>query len=233
MEDDKPVTKKDLAGVIQKVNVENAMKVEIVDPNAISEPLIKQQEKNDLKKLESDIEQRSLFESMYNGLQDIGDSIRAGFADLGDAFKQKGANVLKFIGIALGAAVGLILAPVFTAVAFFKQLTVELKFLNKLTKGRLGKIFAPVTNFFTRIGNFFKKGFSKVLSGFNKVKKIFGGLGKSSGTLGKFFGFLKFKKTVVGGARVVSRRPAGRSAGRPARRPGGARVVSGAEKRII
>ena len=34
------------------------------------------------------------------------------------------------------------------------------------------------------------------------------------------------RRTVVGGARVVRRRPAGRSAGRP----GGARVVSGAEK---
>ena len=197
MADDKPVTKKDLAGVIQKVNVENAMKVELVDPNAISEPLIKQQEKNDLKKLESDIEQRSLFESMYNGLQDIGDSIRDGFSDLGEAFKQKGANVLKFIGIALGAAVGLILAPVFAAGAFFAQLSRELKFLNKLTKGKLGKIFAPVTDLFARIGDFFKKGFKKVLSGFDKVKKIFGGLGKSSGTLGKFFGFLKKVGSVV------------------------------------
>ena len=33
------------------------------------------------------------------------------------------------------------------------------------------------------------------------------------------------RRTVVGGARVVRRRPAGRSAGRP----GGARVVSGAD----
>ena len=41
------------------------------------------------------------------------------------------------------------------------------------------------------------------------------------------------RRTVVGGARVVSGRPAGRSAGRPAGRPGGARVVSGAEKKII
>ena len=43
------------------------------------------------------------------------------------------------------------------------------------------------------------------------------------------------RRTVVGGARAVSGRPAGssagRSAGRPAGRPGGARVVSGAEKK--
>ena len=49
----------------------------------------------------------------------------------------------------------------------------------------------------------------------------------------KFFGFLKFKKTVVGSTRVVSGRPAGRSAGRPAGRPGGARVAIGAKKKII
>ena len=41
------------------------------------------------------------------------------------------------------------------------------------------------------------------------------------------------RRTVVSGARVVSGRPAGRSAGRPAGRLGGARVVSGAEKKII
>ena len=51
------------------------------------------------------------------------------------------------------------------------------------------------------------------------------------------FGVSVRRRTVVGGARVVSGRPAGRSAGRsagrPAGRPGGARVVSGAEKKII
>ena len=43
------------------------------------------------------------------------------------------------------------------------------------------------------------------------------------------FGVSVRRRTVVGGARVVSGRPAGRPAGRP----GGARVVSGAEKKII
>ncbi len=191
MADDKPVTKKDLEGVIQKVTLQNAAEVKIVDPGAITEPLIKQQEKNDLKKLESDIEQRSLFESMYDGLQDIGDSIRDGMADLAEGFKTKGANVLKYIGIALGAAVGLLLAPVFLAVAFFKQLSTEIKFLNKLTKGKLAQIFKPATDFFDNIKNFFKNKFAKVVKGFDKVKKILGGAGKSSGVLGKFFGFLK------------------------------------------
>ena len=48
-----------------------------------------------------------------------------------------------------------------------------------------------------------------------------------------FVFYFSHSRTVVGGARVVSGRPAGRSAGRPAGRPGGARVVSGAEKKII
>ena len=43
------------------------------------------------------------------------------------------------------------------------------------------------------------------------------------------FGVSVRRRTVVGGARVVSGRLAGHSAGRP----GGARVVSGAEKKII
>lgn len=198
MADDKPVTKKDLAGVIQKVNVENALKVEITEPEKIAKPLIDIQKKNDLKTLENSIEQKSLFESMLNGLQNIGDDIKDGFSDMAQSLKQKGSNVLKFLGIALGAAAGLILAPVFAAGAFFKQLAVELKFLDKLTKGRLGKIFAPVTKFFQRIGNFFKKGFQPILKVFDNAKKTLSGVTKSGGTLGKFFGFLKKVGGVVG-----------------------------------
>ena len=45
------------------------------------------------------------------------------------------------------------------------------------------------------------------------------------------FGVSVRRRKVVGGAPVVSGRPTGRSAGHPAGRPGGARVVSGAEKK--
>ena len=45
------------------------------------------------------------------------------------------------------------------------------------------------------------------------------------------FGVSVRHQTVVGGARVVSGRPAGRSAGRPAGRPGGARVVRDEQKK--
>ena len=81
MADDKPVTKKDLASVIQKVEVENNLKVALVEPEEIAKPLIKAQEKNDLKKLESDIEQRSLFEDMFISLKLVGQSIKDGFSD--------------------------------------------------------------------------------------------------------------------------------------------------------
>ena len=155
---DKPLTKKDLESVIQKVTIQNKTSVKIDNASDIAKPLVEESKKNDLKRLEANIEQRSLFEGMFNGIRSIGENISDGFADLGKSLKQKGANALKFLGIALGAAAALILAPVFAAGAFFKQLSVELKFLDSLTKGRLGKIFAPVTKFFARIGDFFKKG---------------------------------------------------------------------------
>lgn len=178
MADDKPITKKDLESVIQKVTVQNKATVSIDNAKDIAKPLVEESKKNDLKRLEANIEQRSLFESMYNGIQSIGDNISDGFAELGKSLKQKGANALKFLGIALGAAAGLILAPVFAAGAFFKQISLELKFLNKLTGGRLGKIFAPVTRFFDVISDFFKGSFAKVTSKFANVGKKVKGIAR-------------------------------------------------------
>ena len=197
---DKPLTKKDLESVIQKVTIQNKTSVKIDNASDIAKPLVEESKKNDLKRLEANIEQRSLFEGMFNGIRSIGENIADGFSELGKSLKQKGANALKFLGIALGAAAALILAPVFAAGAFFKQLSVELKFLDSLTKGRLGKIFAPVTKFFARIGNFlkgklgnvfkpisnlftrigafFKKGpFGKLVKLFKSVTRIFKGSG--------------------------------------------------------
>ena len=173
---DKPLTKKDLESVIQKVTIQNKTSVKIDNASDIAKPLVEESKKNDLKRLEANIEQRSLFEGMFNGIRSIGENIADGFSELGKSLKQKGANALKFLGIALGAAAALILAPVFAAGAFFKQLSVELKFLDSLTKGRLGKIFAPVTKFFARIGDFFK-------GPFDKISKRFGALGKRSKTV--------------------------------------------------
>jgi hypothetical protein len=198
MADDKPLTKKDLESVIQKVTLTNeSTKVEIVKPEDIAKPIVDQQKENDLKNLEKSREETSVFQDIAKGIKGMAESLDEGLGKLSNSFKEKGKNVLKFIGIALGAAVGLILAPVFLAVSFFKQLAVEVRFLNKLTRGRLGKIFAPVTNFFTRIGNFFKGGFDKVLKVFNNVKKILSGVTSSGGKLGKFFGFLKKVGSVV------------------------------------
>lgn len=168
---DKPLTKKDLESVIQKVAVINKAAVSIDNAKDIAKPLVEESKKNDLKRLEANIEQRSLFEGMYNGIQSIGENIADGFAELGKSLKQKGANALKFLGIALGAAAGIILAPVFATGAFFKQISLELKFLNSLTKGRLGKIFAPVTTFFDTISDFFKGPFGKITARFDALGK--------------------------------------------------------------
>ena len=177
---DKPLTKKDLESVIQKVTIQNKTSVKIDNASDIAKPLVEESKKNDLKRLEANIEQRSLFEGMFNGIRSIGENIADGFSELGKSLKQKGANALKFLGIALGAAAALILAPVFAAGAFFKQLSVELKFLDSLTKGRLGKIFAPVTKFFARIGDFFK-------GPFDKISRRFAALGKRSKTVIELF----------------------------------------------
>lgn len=194
MAEETPITKKDLSSVIQKVAVTNeSTKVELANPEQIAKPIIDQQKENDLKNLEKSREERSVFQDIAKGIKGMAESLDTGLSNLAKSFKEKGKNILKFIGIALGAAAGLILAPVFLAVSFFKQLATEVRFLNKLTGGRLGKIFSPVTNFFRRIRIFFsRKGpFGKVLKVFDKVKKVISGVGKSSGVLGKFFGFLK------------------------------------------
>lgn len=209
---DKPLTKADLENVIQKVTVQNKTTVSIDNAKDITKPLVEESKKNDLKRLEANIEQRSLFESMYNGIQSIGENISDGFAKLGEGLKEKGGNALKFLGIALGAAAGLILAPVFAAIGFFKQLSLELKFLNRLTKGKLGKIFSPVTRLFDTIGDFFKKGpiskvkgklgkvFAPVINLFDKIRDFF-----KNSKLGKLIKkFTSFGKKAKGITRLFS-----------------------------
>ena len=202
---DTPLTGKELNDAlgktvlkVQEQNAQNKVEVELSNAQSITQPLIERQEKGDLKRLEKDNEQRSLFEDIANGMNGIADSITENLKGLGDAAKDKGKGILKFLGIALGAAAGVILAPVFAAVAFFKQLAVELRFLNKLSGGRLAKVFAPVLDLFKRIGDFFKKIFKPITSRFASVQKGLKGLTKSTGFLGKFFKFLKIVGSVVG-----------------------------------
>lgn len=102
--------------------------------------------------------------------------IAGGIVDLKDSFLkglQKGA------GFGLGAIAALIAAPVITLVEFFKSLGGELKFLNKLTGGRLSGLFKPFVRFFDAVSDLVNKaGTGKILKG--DTFKVFG----------KFTGFI-------------------------------------------
>ena len=106
--------------------------------------------------------------------------VPGGIVDLKDSFLkglQKGA------GFGLGAIAALIAAPVITLVNFFKSLGTELKFLNKLTGGKLTNLFKPFVRFFDAIDDIIKKG------GTGKILK---------GDTFKVFGrFTKFIRTII------------------------------------
>jgi len=175
MADDKPITKKDLETVIQTVKIQNeSQRVEIDDPAAITKPLIEQQKKNDLKELEKQLEERSIFQSIADGLTDMRISFTEGLAGLGDKLKEKGKGTL-------AGLIALISAPFIIFAGFFQQLGVEFKFLDKLTKGKLSNKFKPVKDFFRRMLPFFDD-IAKFASK-SKIGKFFLGIGKGLGKL--------------------------------------------------
>lgn len=104
-------------------------------------------------------EQTVLLAEIAGGIMDLKDSFLKGL--------QKGA------GFGLGAIAALIAAPVITLVNFFKSLGTELKFLNKLTGGRLTKLFQPFVKFFDAVSDLVNKaGTGKILKG--DTFKVFG-----------------------------------------------------------
>ena len=135
----------------------------------------------------------TVFGSIANGIEGMKDSIINGLAGL----KDKGL-------MGLGVLAGLVAAPFIAISSFFTQLSAEVKVLNALTKGGLGRFFAPITNFFARIGKVLKpitdifkrvgqvfqplmkaaKGSASFMSGFAPIAKFAATIGR---TLGKIF----------------------------------------------
>jgi hypothetical protein len=104
----------------------------------------------------------TVFGSIANGIQDMKDGIINGLAGL----KDKGL-------LGLGVLAGLVAAPFIAISAFFTQLIKEVKVLDSLTKGGLGRFFGPITRFFKAIGDVFgKAGTGQFLKG--DTIKLFG-----------------------------------------------------------
>ena len=104
----------------------------------------------------------TLFGSIANGIQDMKEGIINGLAGL----KDKGL-------LGLGVLAGLVAAPFIAISAFFTQLIKEVKVLDALTKGGLGRFFGPITRFFKAIGDVFgKAGTGQFLKG--DTIKLFG-----------------------------------------------------------
>lgn len=155
---DKPLTRKDLESVVQKVTIENKQSVKVENAKDIAKPIVEEQKKNDIKKMEKDIKQTALFEDIAIGMKAVSESISEGFSSLSESLKTKGLNILTKLGTMLGIAAGIILSPVIAAGAFFKQLGIELKYLKKISANLFkGQRFKPVINFFRRLRIFFSR----------------------------------------------------------------------------
>jgi len=176
---DKPLTKKDLESITQKVTVANQQSVVIENASDIAKPIVDEQKKNDIKKLEADIKNRALFEDISIGMEMMADSLKEGLGSIAESFKGKAGKGLFNLGKILGIAAGVILAPVITAGAFFKQVGLELKFLDKILGGKLSKTFKPAINFFRRVKIFFgRKGpFGSIIKAFKNISSLTKNLG--------------------------------------------------------
>ena len=131
------------------------------------------QEEAEEEQAASERRNQSLLESMANGITTLNKSFLEGLKDKG-----------KF---AIAGLAALIAAPVVALVSFFKQLAVEFKFLAKLTKiGEIGKIFAPLTNFFKHLTAAFK-GTTFGAFAIDKVKNVITAIKNFFAPVGRFF----------------------------------------------
>ena len=141
-----------------------------------------------------DKKQISTLESIVSGINGLSETFMAGLGKAG--------------GMGLGVIAGLIAAPVIMLVEFFKSLSVELKFLNKLTKGKFSAIIKPFTNFVDKFDDIGRSLQRLKVSAIENVVKSFQNftnmLGNSAKAIGKVFaggaggGFLTKIADVVG-----------------------------------
>jgi len=107
---------------------------------------------------------KTLMEDIRDGILGIQDGLVKGLAGL----KDKGL-------MGLGILAGLVAAPFVAIGAFFTQLALEVKALDKIMKGGLSKTFAPIKAFFNNLGTKFKAtGLGKTIDTFlDTVKNLF------------------------------------------------------------
>lgn len=131
------------------------------------------QEEAEAEAAASEKKNRSLLESMVDGITTLNKSFLEGLKDKG-----------KF---AIAGLAALIAAPVVALVSFFKQLAVEFAFLKKLTKvGAIGKIFTPLVNLFTNLKAAFKGTTFGALA-IDKVKNVITAIKNFFAPVGRFF----------------------------------------------
>ena len=103
--------------------------------------------------------------------------------------------------LGLGILAGLVAAPFVALTAFFTQLGMEVKMLDKFLKGGLSRLFRPIIRFFDAIGDIFgKAGTGRFLKG--DTIKIFG---KYADDIALFIGRIKkvFQPIINGVSKVA------------------------------
>lgn len=97
----------------------------------------------------------TLMEDIRDGIIGIRTGLLEGLAGL----KDKGL-------LGLGILAGLVAAPFIAIAAFFSQLMAEVRALDKITKGGIGRFFRPITKFFENI----RTSFSNVMARLKDTK---------------------------------------------------------------
>ena len=132
----------------------------------------------------------TLMEDIRDGIFGVQKGLTEGLAGL----KDKGL-------LGLGVLAGLVAAPFVALTAFFTQLGMEVKMLDKFLKGGLSRLFRPIIRFFDAIGDIFgKAGTGRFLKG--DTIKIFG---KYADDVALFIGRIKkvFQPIINGVSKVA------------------------------